>query len=594
MGRSRRAAIDQNTGAITIFYEADSSTVSFGPGYNDYVEVPSSRIWTSLTDSTDTFVVWGQGFVSVGPVTAEQISYMENATAGGAIADLSAFPGSFINSGIGYTSFFTIDQYNTVAFDFDYTVYFDEYGYHSQGSSSPSIKIGDVISNDSSVNYWSVFTSSGTDAKDVVSLNDAPQSYYGLGGNDVIYAGGGVSLVDGGDGDDRLSAGSNYASLVGGAGNDTIYLAAGNSGYGGLGNDRFILLANSSVSIRADGGDGDDVFDVRPGSSFSNIDGGTGNDTAIFDFTQDGKLVFDVNNDAHYTPLRYISYTSIENYRVSAGAFDDVIVTGAGSDFIDGGAGDDRIFGSGGNDRLAGGTGNDAEFGDDGADQFSAGTDAGDDILFGGAGLDLASYLGAAADMRINLSTGRALSATADDASNTGVDILLDIENVTGGSFNDLIVGNEFANRLLGGDGTDFLYGGRGKDRLDGGEGDDKLFGQIGADTLSGGAGDDQFVYEATSDSSGKSLDTILDFEEAGAIGGDKINLFAIDATPGGADDPFAFGRNKPTAHGVWFATDTVAQVTHILADTDGDPTTAELDIKVSGVLSFVAGDFVL
>ena len=86
------------------------------------------------------------------------------------------------------------------------------------------------------------------------------------------------------------------------------------------------------------------------------------------------------------------------------------------------------------------------------------------------------------------------------------------IENAQGGSGDDSITGNEYANTLVGsaGDDTligndgadsldggsgafsDFLRGGKGGDELDGNGGDDVLVGNHGNDTLRGGAGDDK------------------------------------------------------------------------------------------------------
>ncbi len=74
------------------------------------------------------------------------------------------------------------------------------------------------------------------------------------------------------------------------------------------------------------------------------------------------------------------------------------------------------------------------------------------------------------------------------------------IENATGGSGNDVIVGNQAANTLRGGDGkdsldgqtgNDTLYGGLGDDVLAGGAGDDSQFGEAGNDTIQGGDGND-------------------------------------------------------------------------------------------------------
>jgi Ca2+-binding RTX toxin-like protein len=65
------------------------------------------------------------------------------------------------------------------------------------------------------------------------------------------------------------------------------------------------------------------------------------------------------------------------------------------------------------------------------------------------------------------------------------------IENATGGSGHDEIVGNDAANKLLGNAGNDTLRGGLGNDTLDGGDGNDVLDGGSGADSLTGGAGND-------------------------------------------------------------------------------------------------------
>lgn len=56
------------------------------------------------------------------------------------------------------------------------------------------------------------------------------------------------------------------------------------------------------------------------------------------------------------------------------------------------------------------------------------------------------------------------------------------IENATGGRGNDVLGGNELANRLRGGDGNDQLSGFDGNDTLDGGNGSDKLDGGNGDD----------------------------------------------------------------------------------------------------------------
>jgi Ca2+-binding RTX toxin-like protein len=74
------------------------------------------------------------------------------------------------------------------------------------------------------------------------------------------------------------------------------------------------------------------------------------------------------------------------------------------------------------------------------------------------------------------------------------------IENAKGGSGDDVIVGDEFANEITGNGGKDLLLGGSGNDRLNGNAGDDQLIGGSGNDTLDGGDGKDTAYYSGACD----------------------------------------------------------------------------------------------
>lgn len=89
---------------------------------------------------------------------------------------------------------------------------------------------------------------------------------------------------------------------------------------------------------------------------------------------------------------------------------------------------------------------------------------------------------------------------------NIAVAFDVDIENATGGSGNDELVGNTLSNALKGGAGNDTLYGWGGDDQLEGGSGDD---------ILQGGFGNDSYIY-AVGGSFGK--DTIDDIDGLGRI----------------------------------------------------------------------------
>jgi Ca2+-binding RTX toxin-like protein len=161
---------------------------------------------------------------------------------------------------------------------------------------------------------------------------------------------------------------------------------------------------------------------------------------------------------------------------IAALAGDDEVSGGAGNDTIDGGEGDDLIDGDEGDDILKGGAGDDELIGGAGNDVLSGGS--GDDLLDGGEGIDTADYSGDTAGVTVDLAAGQVFG---DDA---GSDELLGIENVIGGAGDDILIGNDEANRLVGGLGDDVLKGGAGNDVIVAGAGHDVIDGGAGFDTL--------------------------------------------------------------------------------------------------------------
>ena len=119
---------------------------------------------------------------------------------------------------------------------------------------------------------------------------------------------------------------------------------------------------------------------------------------------------------------------------------------------------------------------------------------AGDDFIDGGAGGgDRIDYRNAPTGVTVNLDVDQ--DGTTPDAASTdgdGVamdgygttDTFVNIENVRGSEFNDVITGDAGSNRLEGQSGDDDLFGGDGNDFFRGGEGDDLLDGGAGTDRI--------------------------------------------------------------------------------------------------------------
>ena len=98
-----------------------------------------------------------------------------------------------------------------------------------------------------------------------------------------------------------------------------------------------------------------------------------------------------------------------------------------------------------------------------------------------------------------SFTTGNVSSAVVHIYTVTGTDIAGNI----GQSSNEAILGSSGADTLVGTSGNDIIIGRGGNDNITGGG---------GADRLTGGTGNDAFVYNAITDSTPASHDTITDF----------------------------------------------------------------------------------
>lgn len=103
----------------------------------------------------------------------------------------------------------------------------------------------------------------------------------------------------------------------------------------------------------------------------------------------------------------------------------------------------------------------------------------------GRGGKDTVSYENANRAVTVNLNKGEGYDGWAKG------DSFVSIENLTGSTWGDILIGDARGNHLRGMGGSDRLIGGDGNNTLDGGKHDDSIYGGSGNDTIEGGKHDD-------------------------------------------------------------------------------------------------------
>ncbi|MDO9417831.1 cadherin-like domain-containing protein [Pararhizobium sp.] len=322
----------------------------------------------------------------------------------------------------------------------------------------------------------------GRESDDIITGGDGDDTLLGGGGNDILYGEAGHDRLFGGDGDDILFGGTGNDQLYGEAGEDILIAGAGDdTASGGTGNDRLFgedgkdNLSGDGGADLLDGGAGDDL--LTGGSGDDAVIAGAGDDRVMTGPSSEERrsgassLVSDGNDT-------YEGGEGYDTYDGSASAYDLVIDLAArlasgldiGLDHIDGfeaaigGAGDDsmtgdqhanRLMGGDGDDTMAGGGGDDLVEGGQGDDRIvvlvMASGDDGDDRYDGGDGHDSYDASATLSGVMINLDTGVA------SGIEIGCDQLQNVENMTGGHGDDILVASAAVNVLTGGDGNDIF-----------------------------------------------------------------------------------------------------------------------------------------
>ena len=402
--------------------------------------------------------------------------------------------------------------------------------------------------------------------------------FFGGEGNDSLFGGAGADHFDAGPGNDLLDGGSGVDSMDGGAGNDTFIVDQPGewiTEHAGAGVDtvhasttytiatgeieNLVLLASAgaasgvgnALNNAVTGNEFDNGIDGGPGAD--TMSGGAGDDYYYVDNSSD-QVIEGVNagldivqSSASFTlgaNVEVLSLIGAGAINATGNASDNVILGNAGANVLDGAGGIDlvnyanspygvdidlalqRAFGSGVTDTLRnfenviGSALNDILRGDAGDNVLDGG--AGPDQIDGAGGSDTVSYASAAHGVTVDLAAHLGLDGTPGDT-------LVNIEHATGSAFDDMLAGDDAANRLDGGAGNDWVsYAGSAHgvtlnlaagtafdgvatdtlvsiehavgsgldDVLTGGAGNTMLAGGAGADSLDGGLGFDPARYD--------------------------------------------------------------------------------------------------
>jgi len=429
---------------------------------------------------------------------------------------------------------------------------------------------------------------------DTISGMAGDDTLNGNAGNDTIFGNEGKDLLNGGDGNDTLYGGLSDDIANGGAGVDIIYGDDGNDKLdGGAGNDTMY------------GGTGDDQYTVDSQGDVIVEAAGQGYDTILTSVNYTlSDSVFVEQLTARSNAGLTLTGNFLDN-RINGGGGADSLFGMDGNDTIFGGLGTDRIEGGNGNDTVRGDEGNDTLYGNAGDDSLSGGDNT--DILYGGDGNDTLDG-GAGNDTLVGglgNDTYRVDSQSdiVQEASGQGSDTILTtvnytlantvfVETLSAASDNGLtLTGNDQDNRVNGRAGNDTLFGGGGNDVIYAGAGNDVIHGGLGFDQLRGEAGADRFVLDTLQDSgpTQATADRILDFSSSE---GDKIDLSAIDAISGGANDAFTFVSSFSHVAGQLTST-AISNGFLVQGDVNGDGT-ADFALIVSSATPLTATDFVL
>ena len=444
----------------------------------------------------------------------------------------------------------------------------DDSLYTGSGSSTLYGDAGDDLLYDQSEGGDQLFGGDGDDRFNVNTLFGGANEFHGGDGSDTLDLSGSNQMlnVDLTSGQFEIGAESNQFSgienIIGTNGDNILIGDGADNTFEGLGGADTYTLGNGNNLVRVATGSGHDIirdFDIAEdaieinGANFDPSVGATG--VTATQIGSDTVLNFGAQDSL---TLNGIDLTSWQT--ASTGPTGDGTITGTvGNDIIDGTFADDpegdvitdngdTINAGAGADKIYDGAGDDVVFGGDGRDTFFAGAGA-DQYDGGAANNDAVNYSLASQGVTVDLTDG---------SNNSGIaagDTYTNVEEITGSSHNDIIVG----------DGSIFkLYGGVGNDVITSGTRKNILAGNAGADTFVFGTGSNEDVVkdftvgEDILDVSGWGATSLADLtldDSSGKVyvsfGSDSVRLDGITSVADLTDADFVFAQDTgPTGDG--------------------------------------------
>ncbi len=292
-----------------------------------------------------------------------------------------------------------------------------------------------------------------------------------------IAAASAIENITGGSGNDSLRGNSLANTLRGNGGNDVLIGGAGNdSVIGGLGDDTYLFgIASSpeSDTVTESASQGTDTLSFQSVSSSVTV-----------------SLLSSAFQSVHTNRmLKLVGSTAMEN--VAGGAGNDSIVGNDLANLLTGNGGNDSLAGRGGDDSLNGSAGDDTYV-------FAPATVAEADTVTesSGQGTDTLNFAALTSSVTVNMGTSAVQSVHV--RRTLKLSSFVDVENVQGGSADDILSGSSANNVLTGNGGNDILIGNSGNDQLFGNAGRDILIGGLGLDTIDGGSEDDILIAGRT------------------------------------------------------------------------------------------------